>query len=376
MFLDNASTTRMNEECLNILKEYNLNCFYNPSAMYKSAFDVSVKINQARESILQLIGAKSCDNFIFTSGATEANNMVINSAKRNKKGRFLFSIGEHPSVYNCALNLQNEGYDVQFVGLNKAGTVDIDDFKRKLTENVCFVSVMHVNNETGAINPIKELVALAKQKNKNLLFHSDGVQALGKIPVNVADLGVDFYTISGHKLHAPKGVGGIYVRKGVYIRPLLLGGGQEKTLRSGTENVAGIVALECAINLAVKNVNDSYNKISAINNAIRMAFFDFDGCEIISADGASPYILSLSFKNTRAETILHMLDEQGYIIGTGSACSSKKKDNRILKAMGYNTNTIEGALRISFSTENANDDIQSFISALKNTVNNYKGSVN
>ncbi len=375
MFLDNASTTKTNQNCFDIIKHYNEVEYFNPSAMYNSALNISTKIENARTNILTSLGGNGADKFIFTSGATEANNMVINSVKRNKKGRFLFSIGEHPSVYNCAQNLFNEGYDVQFVALNKQGTVDIEDFKAKLNENVCFVSVMHVNNETGAINPIKELVGLTKRANPKALFHSDGVQAVGKIPVNVADLGVDFYTVSGHKLHAPKGIGGIYVKKDVNVKTLLLGGGQEKGFRSGTENVTGILSFEQAVKDAVNNQGSNYKQIKALNLLLRSKLDCYEQAIIISDENCSPYILSVSFADTRAETLLHMLDEKGYMIGTGSACSSKKKDNRILSAMGYSAKHIEGNVRISFSKNNIGEDIVKFADVLLQTVENYKGSV-
>ena len=375
MFLDNASTTKPYQETLDVFNEVNTKYFYNPSALYKSALDVNAKINTARQNILKYLGANENDKFVFTSGATEANNMVVNTVKRLKKGKFLFSIGEHPSVYNCALALQNEGYNVEFINLTKNGTIDFDDFRNKMTQDVVFVSIMHVSNETGAINPIKECVELAKRVNKNVIFHSDGVQAFGKIPVNVKSIGVDFYTISGHKIHAPKGIGGLYVKKDVLLKPLINGGGQEFNLRSGTENVGGICAFEKACELAVTNSGTNYKLIQKLRNSLLEKLSCYDVCVLISDEKCSPYIVSLSFPGTRAETILHMMDDKGIIIGSGSACSSKKRDNRVLKNCGYNDNIIEGSLRISFSKDNIYDDMDVVVSELIEVVENYKGIV-
>lgn len=375
MFLDNASTTKPLDESLKIFNEVNTKYFYNPSALYKSAVELSKGINHARENILNFLGGSSGDKFIFTSGATEANNMVINSVKRFKKGKFLFSIGEHPSIYNCAINLQNEGFNVEFVGLTRNGTIDIDDYYKKLTDDVVFISIMHVSNETGAINPIKECVEIAKRKNKNIIFHCDGVQAFGKIEVNVKSLGVDFYTISGHKIYAPKGIGGLFVKKDVYLKPFINGGGQEFNFRSGTENVGGIFAFEKACEFVSKNLSINLNKIETLRQKLFNLLENEASCVLISDKKCSPYIISLSFPGTRAETILHMLDDKGYIVGSGSACSSKKRDNRILRNCGYGDSIIEGSLRISLSKDNVNDNIDAFINELKNVVKTYKGKM-
>lgn len=375
MFLDNASTTKVNIECMDILNEYNLNKFYNPGALYKDALNVNIRINQCRKNMLKYLGANSTDNFIFTSGATEGNNTIINTVKRFKKGKFLFSEGEHPSVYNCALALKTEGYDVEFIKLNKFGVVDLDDYATKINQDVVFISVMHVNNETGAINPIKTLVQMAKNINNKILFHSDGVQAFGKIPVNVSSLGVDYYTVSGHKIGAPKGIGGIYVKKDKYVKPLIIGGGQEFDLRSGTENVAGICALEKASQLSQINLQKHYEQICLLNQKIKNQLKCVNDCVVISNEFCSPYIISFSLPGLRAETILHMLDEEGIIVGSGSACSSKKKNNRVLSACGFSSEIIEGSLRISFSKHNLTDDFTDFKDKLIKVINLYKGNV-
>lgn len=371
IFLDNASTTRVLPEVQEIVNKYNTEIFYNPSALYGEAFSVSKDINKARQEILKRLGGRITDNLIFTSCATESNNMVL-KASIKKHTKALVSIGEHPSVYKTALDLKNNGYDIEFLPINKDGVVDIETFKKYMTPEVDFVSIMHVNNETGAINAIEQLVRIAKSINDKVIFHCDGVQAFGKLNVNVTKLGVDFYTISGHKIHAPKGIGALYIKDSKHIKPLLLGGGQESEFRSGTENVSGIIGLNKASEVAVNNIEANFEHVRTLNNYVRD---NVKNAYIISKENASPYILMLGFAGCRAETILHMVEEKGFLIGNGSACSSKKKENRNLESMGYRQDIIEGAIRVSFSHDNTLEDIKNFVEVLNNTVEEYLNKV-
>lgn len=367
IFLDNASTTRVLDEVQNVINKYNTQLYYNPSAIYGDAFEISKEINKARQNIIKRLGGVSTDNLIFTSCATESNNMVLKACiKKNTKA--IISMGEHPSVYKTAQELKNSGYDIEFVGLTKCGVVDVAEFKKMMTPDVGFVSIIHTNNETGAINDIEQLVRIAKSVNPKVVFHSDGVQAFGKIPVNVQKLGVDFYTISGHKLHAPKGIGALYVKGSRYVKPLLNGGGQEQELRSGTENVSGIMALDKASEIAVENLQNNYDFVKTLNDYVRN---NVEHCDIVSNENCSPYVLMLAFYGCRAETLLHMMEQEGFLIGNGSACSSKKKENRNLTAMGYRQDVIEGAIRISFSRFNTMDEIKALVTALNNKVKEY-----
>lgn len=367
VFLDNASTTKVLKEVQEVVNKYNTELFYNPSALYGEAFSVNKEMNRARQEILKRLGGRSTDNIIFTSCATESNNMVLKSCiKKNTKA--IVSMGEHPSVYKTALDLKNNGFDVDFIDLNKSGVVDINTFRKMMTPDVDFVSIMHVNNETGAINDIEQLVKIAKSINKKVIFHCDGVQAFGKIPVNVSRLGVDFYTISGHKIYAPKGIGALFVKDSKFVKPLLLGGGQENELRSGTENVSGIMALNKASELVVDNLQNNFTHAKELNNYVRQ---NVENAYIISDENASPYVIMLGFAGCRAETILHMMEEYGYLIGNGSACSSKKKENRNLSAMGYREDIIEGAIRISFANYTTLKEVEEFVEVLNKTVKEY-----
>lgn len=359
IFLDNASTTKIDKQVNQLIYSINEEQFYNPSALYGKSIEVQQKIEVAKNDISKALNCKE-DCLLFTSGATETNNLIIKGfLTNNKQAEYIFSMGEHPSVFEVADNLKNLGYKVNFVNLNKDGSVDLEHFKSLLNQNTYFISIMHVNNETGAINDIKSMVYLAKQISKNVIFHSDGVQAVGKIEVNLQDLGVDAYSMSAHKFHGPKGVGILYCKNLSKLKPLFLGGGQQKGLRSGTENVSGIISTALAVKNAVENLNLNANKVKSFRNYMKQKLLENIKSSMINENpNNSPYILSISFKGLKGEVILHMLEEYDILIGTGSACSSKKSDNRILRNMGRDKSYIQGSIRISFSKNNTIEEIE------------------
>lgn len=373
VFLDNASTTKMHSSLTELLLKYNEVEYFNAGALYKNGTKIANDITMARKQILTCLGAKLGDNFVFTSGATEANNMALSFAKRYKKGKILISVGEHPSMHNTALELKNQGYDIDFLALDNTGKIDENDFKNKLSKDVCFVSIMHVSNETGAINNIQKMVKYAKNINKNIVFHCDGVQAYGKLDVNVSALGVDMYTITSHKIHGPKGIGGLFVKAGINLRPQIFGGGQEFGLRSGTENVPGIMAFAEAVRLAKQNQKNNYEYITNLKNILLTELNKIEYKPIIvSNEDCSPYVVSMLCKNLRGETLLHKLDDEGFMVGNGSACSTRKRGNRVLSESGYKDAEIEGALRISFSEYNTVDEVRNFVCTFDKVIKEYK----
>lgn len=376
IFLDNASTTKINEQVLETMINSYKEDFYNPSAIYKNGVNLSTKINQARNNIIKYLGGDFQDNLIFTSGATEANNLAILGLLKNNKKKLIFGSSEHPSIYNVAIDLKNKGYNVEFVKILPSGEIDLADFQKKVDADTAFISIMHICNETGVINDIKGLVKIAKSINKDVIFHSDGVQAVGKIQVNLKDLGVDLYTLSGHKIGAAKGIGALFVKNGINIKPILLGGGQENNLRSGTENVPAIMGFEKACELAIKNQKENYIKVSILYNKIIDNLKNSNLQYKINGDETSKYIISISFNNLRAETILHMFEQQDILIGNGSACSSKKSGNRILREMGVDKSWEEGSIRISLSASNSEEDINQFNNALIEIIREYKKNTN
>lgn len=369
IFLDNASTTKIDEQVNQLIFKTNLENFFNPSALYHESVLIKQSIDDATIKLAQMLKINP-KNIIFTSGATEANNLAIMGSLTSKKGaEYIFSSGEHPSVFNVAKALEQKGYIVHYVNLKTDGTIDLEHLQSLLNEHTHFVSIMYVSNETGAINDIPQISRIIKKYNNNIIFHVDGVQAFGKIPVDLSN--VDAFTISAHKFYGPKGVGLLYYKNINVLKPQILGGGQQNNNRSGTENVSGILGLCLASELALQNLNENYQKVSGFRDIflqkIQKDLCDFDYL-INQSENNSPYILSISFKGLKAEVLMHMLDEKGVIIGTGSACSSKKQENRVLNNMHKKAEYIKGSVRISFSAQNTFDEIVSASKIFTNTV--------
>lgn len=345
----------MDEDVARILVDYQTEKYFNPSARSSFSLEVANEIAAARLKVAKLVGAESY-NVFFTSGGTESDNIGIVGSLKSKKGNIVVSSAEHSAVYATVLALQNRGYEVRVADVLSDGHIDSRDFLSKVDSQTLLACFMHVNNETGAVNDVKAFVKAVKSKNKNTICFSDGVQAVGKIPVNLADLCVDIYTLSAHKFHAGKGVGALFVKKGLNLNPLMLGGGQESGLRSGTENVGGIIALAQALETAVKNIPQNTQNFLQYKSIIRDCLAPVADWRENCVENCSPAIMSLAFAGVKGEVLLHMLEKFGLVVGTGSACSSKNKQNRIAKALKLPQNYVEGILRISFSKYNALDE--------------------
>lgn len=345
IYLDNAATTVLDSAASEEYLKYACCNFFNPSAIYGEGAKVKNKINEAKTVIANALGTSFLDNIIFTGSATEANNLAIMGAYRKNFGKMIFSYAEHPSVYNVAECLRQQGVKVEYVNLSQNGEVDYLDLENKLDDTVSFISIMHVCNETGAINNLKRIAEIKNKKCPKAIFHSDGVQAFGKIKINVDYFGVDLYTISGHKAFGPKGIGALYVKNKQILKPILFGGGQEYGIRSATENVPAIMAFKTAIE-NIGNIEQNYSHVQECFNA----FIEQLNKEFVKVNSFhSPYVLSLSFSGVNGETLVHMMEQKGILISRGSACSSKKSGNRILEKMGLNAQEILGSVRISFS---------------------------
>ena len=355
IYLDNAATTKANDDCLQTFIKYNTDNYYNASAMYKQGNNLHKEIESAKQEILKALGANG-GKIYFTSGATEANNLAIFGSNSFKQKKYLFSIGEHPSVYATAVAMQNMGYKVDFIPLSSSGEVDYDAFKKMLSQDVCFVSVMYVNNETGAVNNIKKIRELINGVNKDIKLHVDAVQGFGKLPLNVNSFGIDLCTISGHKIYGPKGIGALYVSPRCAVKAVTYGGGQEEGIRPGTYNTPLIMSFVDAIKAAVKDSATQYKYILDLKSRFVENLDSIKDKIIINGNG-SPYIISISINGLRGETVLHMLEMEDIIIGTGSACSSSKVENRVLTAMGRTKDEVLGSIRISFSKHNTIEEI-------------------
>lgn len=343
IYLDNAATTQPLPSALAEARKFNEERFFNPSALYRGGLENNKELNAAREFILKSLGT-AAHECVFTSCGTESDDTAIFSSA--KRGTALTTQGEHAAVYKSFLELKNRGIDVKFISLNKNGSVNEDELLETVTKgNVRFVSVVHVNNETGAVNDVNALAKTIKLIDKNILFHSDGVQAYGKIPFRLSS-DIDLYSISAHKINGLKGVGALIRKKNLSVAPLLYGGGQEYGLRSGTENIFGIKVFEYAAREKYAHQPEYLEKVRELNSLF-MSVLDKNLFTVISDAACSPYILCVAANGVKGEVVLHMLEEYGVIVGNGSACSSKNRYSRVIDACGYKNN--DGIIRISFN---------------------------
>ena len=371
IYFDNAATTKPSLEALDSAEKFNKEFYFNPSALYREGINVSKEIKNVKNVILRSLGVSS-DKYdvIFTASGTESDNTAIFCSV--KRGCFVTDKGEHSAVYKSFLELKQQGKTIQFIDLLKSGEINKDLLYDYVRHNeVDFVSIMHVNNETGAINDINEISNKLKEINPKIIIHCDGVQAFGKIPYRMSDK-IDFYSISAHKINALKGVGALIRKKRVPISPLIHGGGQEDGLRSGTENVFGIKVFETAIISHYKNISENFNIVKEINDYIRNNL-DKNYFNILSTENASPYILSISAIGLKGEVMMHCLEQEEIIVGNGSACSSKNRFSRVIEACGYSKDILDGVIRLSFSYENTIDEAKIVVNTLNVLAKKLKG---
>ncbi len=368
IYLDNAATSKPLMQCVENAEKYLLREYYNPSALYAEGYNLHLELKEARRKILSFIADESNFSLTFTSGGTESDNQAIFCG--GKRGNIVTTLGEHSAVFSSAEELKQRGTEVRFANLNSDGSVNTEHLLSLVDDKTSLVSVIHINNETGAINDIFKISEKVKNKNKYALFHSDGVQAFGKIAFKLTK-NIDLYSVSAHKIGGVKGCGALIKRKKLVIKPFIFGGGQEQGLRSGTENVFAIKCFGDASENAYERINESYEKVKRLNDVLR-SLLDRDIFKILSSEEASPYILAVSAIGLRGETILHEADDNGLIIGTGSACSSnaKKRFSRVVLACGADEKTADGVLRLSFSSENTMSEIKTAAEILNNIVKN------
>lgn len=367
IYLDNAATTRVSDRTAKIMAGAMAEEFFNPSALYSRAVDVSTKMRHMREDICKALHAPSGELY-FTSGGTEANNIALFCTKKAKASKIIVGMGEHDSVFAPANELNAQGYDVRFAPINRDGTVNAEEFAKLLDENVSLVSIMHASNETGGVNDIAALVGLMKARAPKAVFHCDGVQAVGKIPVNLRAIGVDLYSLSAHKFHGPKGIGALFVRKGVSVKPLMYGGRQEKGMRSGTENFPSIAGLTNAIEeYVVENFEDNHFKISQYREyLVEKLTSEIDDITVITPLHSSvPNLLTVAFKDVRGEVLLHSLEKYNILVGIGSACSSHH-ESRFKALLGLDERHRDGIVRFSISDENDIGEVDFVVEAIKN----------
>ena len=365
IYLDNAATTRVCNEASEAALFAMREAFGNPSSLHGMGIEAEKLINFAKEQIAMALSCQS-DEILFTSGATESNNMAImglaaNYGKRRK--RVVTTAVEHPSVAEPFEKLKALGYEVCVISPDKNGEITADMIVDAVDENTCLISAMLVNNETGYVLPIAKAFGEIKRYYPECYTHCDAVQGFEKLPIKAKTLCADTISFSGHKIYAPKGVGGLYIKKGVRVAPLLVGGGQQKNLRSGTESVPMIYALGKTVEALTPNITERYKKASDLKSYAMQKLGGIEGVVINSPKNASPYILSISLPGYKSETILHFLEQMGIYVSSGSACSRGKKSS-VLAAFGYGDKLLDSTIRISFSNGNDMADIDALADGL------------
>ena len=377
IYLDNAATTEVLSSAKVAAEKAYSEYFLNPSALYKNAEEVRKQLTAARETVAGFLHALP-EEIYFTSGATEANNWAVFSGIKNKSLATVASEGEHACVYECIKNLKGKGVNAVFVPLNVDTSVNADRFIELAGQNCGFASLIHVSNETGAINDVGGIFSEIRKRNPGVVLHSDGVQAFGKTETDVKKMNVDLYSVSGHKVGAPKGVGALYIRKGFCMAPLLYGGGQERGLRSGTENIPGIMAFAAAATAYAKTYAERMPELLMMRRRFYKIMQECAGNININESSAKNIqnILSMSVIGLKSEILQRVLaDESGILIGIGSACAGSKKGNRVLQASGKNQKEIEGNIRISFGIATKAEESNAAAHIIAAKINELRGKI-
>ena len=373
IYFDNFATTSLNEEVFDSMKNFLIYNYSNPSSLYEFSQKSRVAIEKSRENISNYINADKNELF-FTSGGTEADNWAfigMTLFKGRKNGHIILTAFEHSAILEIAKFLKNRGFDVTYIFPDRDGFIDAKDVTDAIREDTFLVSVMYVNNEVGTIQDIKKICSFVKKKNPNIVFHTDAVQALSEIKIDVKDLNVDLLSVSGHKVHAPKGIGALYIKSGTEIENFIFGGSQERSRRAGTENVAGIVGFSKAIDI----LRDSREKNVSKRFALREYFlkilnenfsrFNING----SLENRYSGNINISFPEVDKEMLIMSMDFRGICISGGSACSSGAVEkSHVLDAMGIEEELKNSAVRISFGENNTFEEIDEFIIALKEII--------
>ncbi|KAF5074424.1 Cysteine desulfurase IscS [anaerobic digester metagenome] len=370
-YMDHSATSPVDPEVLEAMLPYFKESFGNASTLYSLGREARTAMEKARKQVASLIGARA-EEVYFTSGGTESDNLAIKGTISRLKGKgnhIITSAIEHPAVEETCKYLEKNGYTVTYLPVGEDGIVKMEDLKESTREDTILITIMHANNEIGTIQPIKEIGALAREKG--ILFHTDAVQSVGKIPVNVEDMNVDLLSISAHKLHGPKGVGALYIRKGVRIDPLFHGGGHERGVRPGTENIPGIVGLGKACQLAEENLYENMEYVASLRDQLIKGVLGSIEQSFLNGHPTKrlPNNANFRFSSIEGESLILQLDSKGINASTGSACSSNKLEpSHVLMAIGLEEVDAHGSLRISLGKENTPEDIDSSIVVIKEVV--------
>jgi len=367
VYLDNNATTMVDSSVVEAMIPYYTEQFGNPSSMHSFGNKVGFALKEARKQIQKLLGAEHDSEIIFTSCGTESDSTAILSALKAQPecNEIITSVVEHPAVLSLCEHLEKDGYKVHYLKVNNKGQLDINEYKSLLSNRVAIVSVMWANNETGTLFPVLEMAELANAAG--VMFHTDAVQAVGKIPMDLQSSKIDMLSISGHKLHAPKGIGVLYLRRGVRFRPLLRGGHQERGRRAGTENVASVIALGKAAEMAMANMEFENTKVKAMRDRLEEGILKSVSHCFVTGDTNNrlPNTCNIAFEFVEGEAILMLLNKQGIAASSGSACTSGSLEpSHVMRAMDIPYTAAHGSTRFSFSRYNTMEDVERVIEAI------------
>ena len=386
VYLDNSATTRQYDEVTEAMLRTMRESFGNPSSLHALGLEAEKEVRAARRSLAKAVGAAE-DELFFTSCGTESDNTVLMGAAQARKRtgkKIIVSAVEHPAILEPAKRLEAMGFELEYIGVDRLCRLNTEQLADALTEDTILISVMGVNNETGTIMPIKEIAELKDEFNRrhgtDIWLHSDAVQALGKIHIDLKKeyRGVDFLSGSAHKIHGPKGMGMLYVKKGIKLPPFMLGGGQEKHMRSGTENTPGIIGFGKAAEIADVRFDERIAAMRAARAYLLHAIESEIKDIVVNSpqdESACPSVLNISFLGTRGEVLLHTLEQDGIYVSTGSACSSNhasSKGSHVLNAMGLSPKEIEGAIRFSFSEFSTTEEMEYTADKVKAAVQRFR----
>jgi len=370
VYFDNSASTKVSEKAIEIMLKTMRDDYANTSGKHIKGVEAESYVKDAADIIAKILKVKKGE-IIFTSGGTESNNMALigGAMSRKRYGKHIIISGiEHPAVYMPAEFLTEQGFELSVLPVNSEGQVDLELLKSTLRDDTVLVSVMYVNNEIGAIEPVEEISRIIKAKNKDILFHVDAIQAYTKLRINPKSQGIDMLSASGHKFHGPKGVGFLYIDSNVKINPIIFGGGHQRGMRSGTLNTTGIAGMGVAAKEAYENFDERINKISDLKYYLMDELEKLEGAVLNTGRGENfaPQVISVSFEDIRAEVLLHALEDRGIYVSSGSACSSNHPGiSGTLKAIGVRENLLDATIRISLSELNNKEEADYFIKNLK-----------
>lgn len=370
VYFDNSASTKVHEEVIDLMVKTMRDDFANPSAHHLGGVEAE---NYVKEAAGQIASTLKCEprEIIFTSGGTESNNMAIIGtalAKRRRGMHIISTAIEHPAVYKVLEALQEFGFEITILPVDKEGHISLEDLKNAMRDTTILVSIMYVNNEIGAIEPIAEAAKIIKESNPDTYFHVDAIQAYGKLLIHPKTCGIDMLSVSGHKIHGPKGVGFLYIDKNVHIRPIIYGGGQQKNMRSGTMNTTGIAGLGLAAKISYTNFEEKIAKITEIKDYLITELGKMEGVHVNSRLGkeSAPQIVSVSVKGVLSEVLLHALEERGIYVSSGSACSSSHPGiSGVLKGIGLEKDLQESTIRLSLGEYSTLDDARYFLNEFR-----------